>query len=232
MDGWVPKSELEFAVSTIGSVRRLVVLKQFGYLRTQQDNQICFYMKIRIILLAVLSAIIAIPASAQRSKKASAVELSFNYQKQAGAGSNQWAVWIENSEGKVVRTLTVTSFTSKGRGGRRGYTFRPTCVPTWVKNAKAEEMTDEQIDAVTGATPSQSGIQTYTWDFKDADGKDVPAGDYKICFEATLYFNSILLYSGTFSTKDKAGEIKLTSTLTEEDEAHKNMITQVKASIK
>ena len=111
-------------------------------------------MKIRIILLAVLSAVIAMPSSAQRSNKANAVELSFNYQKQSGAGSNQWAVWIENSEGKVVRTLTVTSFTSKGRGGRRGYTFRPTCVPTWVKNAKAEEMSDDQIDAVTGATPT------------------------------------------------------------------------------
>ena len=189
-------------------------------------------MKIRIILMAVLAAIIAMPASAQSSKKASAVELSFNYQKQSGAGSNQWAVWVENSEGKVVRTLSVTSFTSKGRGGRRGYTFRPTCVPTWVKNAGAEQMTDEQIDAVTGATPSQSGVQTYTWDFKDADGKEVPAGDYKICLEATLYFNSIILYSGSFSTKDKAGEIKLTSTLTEEDEAHKNMITDVKAALK
>ena len=93
-------------------------------------------------------------------------------------------------------------------------------------------MSDEQIDAVTGATPSQSGVQTYTWDFKDADGKEVPAGDYKICFEATLYFNSILMYSGTFSTKDKAGEIALTSTLTEEDEAHKNMVTEVKAELK
>ena len=189
-------------------------------------------MKIRFILLAVLSAIIAMPATAQRSGKATSVELSFNYQKQSGAGSNQWAVWVENSEGKVVRTLTVTSFTSKGRGGRRGYTFRPTCVPTWVKNAKAEEMSDEQIDAVTGATPKESGIQTYIWDFKDAEGKDVPAGDYKIYLEATLYFNSILLYSGTFSTKDKAGEIKLTSLLTEEDEAHKNMVTEVKAALK
>ena len=189
-------------------------------------------MKIRFILLAVLSAIIAMPATAQRSGKATSVELSFNYQKQSGAGSNQWAVWVENSEGKVVRTLTVTSFTSKGRGGRRGYIFRPTCVPTWVKNAKAEEMSDEQIDAVTGATPKESGIQTYIWDFKDAEGKNVPAGDYKIYLEATLYFNSILLYSGTFSTKDKAGEIKLTSSLTEEDEAHKNMVTEVKAALK
>ena len=183
-------------------------------------------MKTRTFIIAILASMMALPISAK------SVELSFNYQKQSGAGSNQWAVWIENSEGKVVRTLTVTSFTSKGRGGRRGYTFRPTCVPTWVKNAKAEEMTDEQIDAVTGATPSQSGVQTYTWDFKDAAGKEVPAGDYKICLEATLYFNSVILYSGSFSTKDKAGDIKLTSTLTEEDEAHKNMITEVKAQLK
>ncbi len=199
----------------------------FDYLYARiQTNLINSYMKTRTIIIALLASMVMLPIAAK------SVELSFNYQKQSGAGSNQWAVWIENAEGKVVRTLTVTSFTSKGRGGRRGYTFRPTCVPTWVKNAKAEEMTDEQIDAVTGATPSQSGIQTYTWDFKDADGKEVPAGDYKICFEATLYFNSIILYSGSFSTKDKAGEIKLTSTLTEEDESHKNMITEVKAQLK
>lgn len=199
----------------------------FDYLYARiQTNLINSYMKTRTIIIALLASMMMLPIAAK------SVELSFNYQKQSGAGSNQWAVWIENAEGKVVRTLTVTSFTSKGRGGRRGYTFRPTCVPTWVKNAKAEEMTDEQIDAVTGATPAQSGVQTYTWDFKDADGKEVPAGDYKICFEATLYFNSILLYTGSFSTKDKAGEIKLTSTLTEEDEAHKNMITEVKAQLK
>ena len=199
----------------------------FDYLYARiQTNLINIYMKTRTIIIALLASMMVLPIAAK------SVELSFNYQKQSGAGSNQWAVWIENAEGKVVRTLTVTSFTSKGRGGRRGYTFRPTCVPTWVKNAKAEEMTDEQIDAVTGATPSQSGVQTYTWDFKDADGKDVPVGDYKICFEATLYFNSILLYTGSFSTKDKAGDIKLTSTLTEEDEQHKNMITEVKAAIK
>ena len=189
-------------------------------------------MKTRSLLIAALTSLMFMPVKAQQAKDATSVELSFNYQKQSGAGSNQYAVWIEDSEGQVVRTLTVTTFTTKGRGGRRGYTFRPTCVPTWVKNAGAEQMTDEQIDAVTGATPSKSGLQTFIWDFKDADGKAVPAGNYKICLEATLYFNSIVMYSGSFSTKDKAGDIKLTSTLTEEDEAHKDMITQVKAELK
>ena len=191
-------------------------------------------MKTRLFALMLMSALISLPMAAQ---KAQSVELSFNYEKQGGAGSNQWAVWIENSKGEVVRTLYVSSFTTKGRGSangqrRRGYTFRPTCVPTWVKNAKAEEMTDEQIDAITGATPSASGKQTYTWDFKDAQGKTVPAGEYKICLEATLYFEGIILYSGTFSTKDKAGEIALTSTLTQEDEQHKNMVTGVAAALK
>lgn len=195
-------------------------------------------MKTSICALVLCAAFISLPLAAQNnSRKASSVELSFNYEKQGGAGSNQWAVWIENSKGEVVRTLYVSAFTTKGRGSvngqyRRGYTFRPTCVPTWVKNAKAEEMTDEQIDGITGATPQVSGTQTYTWDFKDAAGKDVPSGDYKICLEATLYFESIILYSGTFSTKDKTGEIKLTSTLTKEDEQHKNMITGVSAVLK
>ena len=62
-------------------------------------------------------------------------------------------------------------------------------------------MSDEQVDAVTGATPKESGIQTYTWDFMDADGKDVPAGDYKIYLEATLYFLSkSLSYRGLYSS--------------------------------
>ena len=194
-------------------------------------------MKTRNLIIAIMVALMAIPAMGQNSRNASAVELSFNYQKKSGPGSNQYAVWVENAQGKVVRTLFVTKFTSQGRamGGqerRRGYTFRPTCVPTWVKNAGAEQMTDEQIDAVTGATPAQSGVQTYTWDFKDAQGKAVPAGNYKIYLEATLYNNSIVLYSGSFSTSDKAGAITLTSKLTEEDEQHKDMITQVKAELK
>jgi len=37
--------------------------------------------------------LLSVPAMAQ--KKAKSLEVSFNYQKQAGPGSNQYAVWIE-----------------------------------------------------------------------------------------------------------------------------------------
>ena len=165
------------------------------------------------------------------------LEVSFDYQRQAGPGSNQYAVWIENEKGDVVKTLFVTSYTTKGRarGGQqpqRGYIVRPACVPTWVKTVKADEKTDQQLDAVTGATPQAGGTQTFTWDFTDEQGKAVPQGNYKVVVEATLFFDSDIIYSGTFSTKDKAGDIKLTSTLTKEDEQHKNMVTNVKASLK
>lgn len=184
-------------------------------------------------LLAVM--LLAIPAMGQNKGKS--LEVSFNYQKQAGPGSNQYAVWIENDKGDVVKTLFVTSFTTKGRARgnaqpQRGYVMRPACVPTWVKASKASEKTDQQLDAVTGATPQAGGVQTFTWNFTDQQGKAVPQGIYKVFVEATLLFDSDILYTGTFSTKSKAGNVALTSKITEPNEEHKNMVTNVKAVIK
>jgi hypothetical protein len=195
----------------------------------------------KIIVALFAAVLVCLPAVTQSKKtkavKARSLEVSFDYQRQAGPGSNQYAVWIENDKGNVVKTLFVTSFTTKARARgnaqpQRGYVLRPTCVPTWVKASKASEKTDQQLDAVTGATPQASGVQTFTWDFTDQQGKAVPQGTYKVFVEATLYNNSIILYSGSFSTKTKAGNIALTSKLTEPDEQHKNMVTNVKAVLK
>ena len=190
-----------------------------------------------VILAAMLLSVIAVAQSSKKAVKASALEVSFNYQRQAGPGSNQYAVWIENEKGEFVKTLFVTSYTAKGRSrgaepAKRGYIVRPACVPVWVKTSKAEEKTDMQLDAVTGATPQAGGIQTFTWDFTDEQGKAVPHGIYKVKIEATLIFDSDIVYTGTFSTKDKPGNITLTSELTKPDEQHKDMVTDVKAVLK
>ena len=50
--------------------------------------------------------------------------------------------------------------------------------------------------------------------------------------EATLYQASDIIYSGTFSTNDKTGNVTLTSKLTEPKESHQGMITDVKAILK
>ena len=196
-------------------------------------------MRQKKFFIAILAAmLLAIPVMGQSKKgQGKSLEVSFNYQKQAGPGSNQYAVWIENDKGEVVKTLFVTSFTTKGRARgnaqpQRGYVMRPACVPTWVKASKASEKTDQQLDAVTGATPQADGVQTFTWNFTDQQGKAVPQGNYKVFVEATLYNDSDIIYSSTFSTKGKAGNVALTSTITKSDEQHKNMLTNVKAVLK
>ncbi len=197
-------------------------------------------MKQKNYLISVLTAILLmVPTMVQAQSKGNAktLEVSFDYQKQPGPGSNQYAVWIENEKGDVVKTLFVTSYTTKGRvrGNEqpmRGYVKRPNCVPTWVKASKASEKTDQELDAVTGATPQAGGKQTFSWDFTDQQGKKVKDGKYCVKVEATLYQASTILYTGNFSTKDKAGNIPLTSTLTEPAENHKDMITAVQAVLK
>jgi hypothetical protein len=194
-------------------------------------------MTMKKYFLAIIAVmLLTMPAMAQ-AKKGKTLEVSFNYLKQAGPGSNQYAVWIENEKGEVVKTLFVTSFTTKGRvrGNEqpmRGYLKRPNCVPTWVKTVKAESLSDQQLDAVTGATPKANGKQTFSWDFTDQQGKKVKDGKYYVKVEATLYQASSIVYTGSFSSKDKAGNVALTSKLTEPAESHQGMITDVKAVIK
>ena len=194
----------------------------------------------KIIIASVVTMLLAIPAVALnkgKAAKAKTLEVSFNYQRKQGPGSNQYAVWIENEKGEVVKTLFVTSFTTKGRTREneqpmRGYIKRPACVPTWVKAAKANDLSDQQLDAVTGATPQASGTQTFIWDFTDQDGKSVKKGTYKVFIEATLFNASTIIYSGSISTQDKVGTVTLTSQLTEPDEKHKDMVTDVKVVLK
>ena len=190
-----------------------------------------------IIIAAILLGLPSMVGQKKNASKATTLEVTFNYQKQDGPGSNQYAVWIENEKGEMVKTLFVTSYTTKGRtrGNEqpmRGYIKRPACVPTWVKTAKADDLTDQQLDAFTGATPKVSGIQTFTWDFTDQQGKAVRKGTYRVKVEATLFNASTITYTGTFNTNDKPGSINLTSQLTEQDEKHKDMVTGVKAVIK
>lgn len=144
----------------------------------------------RKIITAILTALVLSTSCTavkkeRKQEKATSLEVSFNYQRQNDHGSNQYAVWIENESGDVVKTLFVTSFTAKGRARGdekpvRGYIKRPYCVPNWVKAAKADNLSDQQIDAVSGATPQVSGLQTFTWDFTDQEGKKVEYGTYKV----------------------------------------------------
>ncbi len=156
-------------------------------------------MKIRIFFVTVLFACMTVQgctaANGQTEESgtdSSNKELTifFDFQR-GGIASSQYAIWIENEEGKLVRTLYATSFTAKG-----GYEYRRDAIPFWVGKACPEKMTDTQVDAITGATPG-NGKLTYIWDGTDQNGTRVPKGKYHFFIEGTLYWKSRVLFSGT-----------------------------------
>ena len=150
------------------------------------------------------------------------VQLTFNH---AGTlASNQYAVWIENADGGLVKTLYVSNFTANG-----GYRSRPESLATWVSKADPAGMEDTQVDVISSATP-QSGAQNYSWDGTNENGGEMPAGDYQVFVEGTMYWTSSVLYSGTFAWGGASSSIEMTPSYTEADtETNKDMITQVSA---
>ena len=119
--------------------------------------------------------------------------ITFDFERQRGAASNQHAVWIEDMDGNVIRTLFASRWTADG-----GYKTRPDSIALWAERAGLANKTSDEVDAVSGATPS-SGPLSYAWDLTDMDGNTVPPGDYMFFVEGTLRWKNFVLYSGVIT---------------------------------
>ena len=136
----------------------------------------------------------------------SGVEMTFRFNRASTHAANQFAVWIEDENGVLVKTLFVTDFTA----ARRGYRQREDSVASWVRAADPETMDDEALDAISGATP-RSGILEYRWDLTDQSGERVPGGVYVVKLEGTLYWNSRILFSARIDTeREEIGDVLVT----------------------
>ncbi|MCL1837426.1 MAG: DUF2271 domain-containing protein [Treponema sp.] len=125
--------------------------------------------------------------------QANMVEVGFDYAKQSGVGSNQFAIWIEDAQGHHVKTLYATRFTANG-----GWRRRAQSLPAWVKQSNLAEMDAAQIDAITGPTPG-SGRLRYSWDGTDSAGHALPYGEYRVMLEATLRMGNRVLYAAAIT---------------------------------
>ncbi len=130
--------------------------------------------------------------------EASGVVISFDFARQSGYASNQFAVWIEDAGGNYIKTLYATRYTASG-----GYKNRPDSIPLWVERSDPANMAD--VDAVTGPTP-KAGEQSFIWDCTDASGAPVPAGTYKYFVEGSLRWKNRVLYSGEIGVGGGAAE--------------------------
>lgn len=99
------------------------------------------------------------------------VTLTFTFTRANHYSSNQYAVWIENDQGQLIKQLVVTRFAASDKALQR-----PDSLPYWTKHIKPQ-LTAAALDGVTSATPTD-GTQTYTWDLTDLNGAAVPDGSY------------------------------------------------------
>ena len=125
--------------------------------------------------------------------------ISFDYKKQSGYASNQFAVWIEDMDGHFIKTLYATNYTAKG-----GYKNRPDSIALWVEKSGLASM--DKPDAAAGATP-KAGTLSYEWDLTSADGGAVAPGEYRFFVEGSLRWKNRVIYSGVIKTGGGAAEI-------------------------
>jgi len=146
------------------------------------------------------------PAANTATREDDIVAITFDYQKQDGYASNQFAVWIEDANGALVKTLFVTQFTAKG-----GSKKRPDAIPVWVKQSGLAQGIEQ--DAVSGATPKSSSLR-YVWDLTDQSGARVPDGTYTYYVEGTLRWKNHVLFSGEITLNGEAATSTATGTYT------------------
>jgi hypothetical protein len=174
---------------------------------------------IRFSVFFILLAVLSVADVAAQS--GAAVELSFSFTRQSGSASNQFAVWIEDAQGRHVKTLYATRYTANG-----GWQRRATSIPQWVKQSGLANMDKAQIDSLTGATP-RTGTLTYRWDGTDSRNTALPSGDYVIYLEGTLRWENQVLYRAPIRLGQGAATPIVTTEYTGTPGAEQGMISAV-----
>ncbi|MDR0463714.1 MAG: DUF2271 domain-containing protein [Treponema sp.] len=175
----------------------------------------------KIIFISILTALVISYASAQQA----AAEITFTFTRQSGSASNQYAVWIENAQGQLVKTLYATRWTANG-----GYRSRPSSIPVWVRLSDLANMNRSQIDAVSSATP-RTGTATYTWDGTDSRGAAVPAGNYVMVLEGTLRWENQVLYRAPFRLGQGTASPQVSAEYQGDSTAERGMISNVRVRV-
>lgn len=162
-----------------------------------------------------------------------------NYEKDLFASGDDVVLFLlqrKAGENRIVKTFFVTHFSVLGRSrngepAERGYRYREPCVNRWIMNVDADSLSDDELDAVSDATP-QGGLQTFTWDFTDQNGQTVPAGEYTVYVQANLHDWTVKTFACKLPKNVKAGVMEFTEDYQNPDTRYEGMITDVKFEAK
>jgi hypothetical protein len=176
-------------------------------------------------LFVLFGIMMSVGVFAQSASGSGTVEISFTYTRQGGFGSNQFAVWITDAQGRYIKTLYATRFTAAG-----GYAKRPQSIPDWVKLSGLAGMSKAQADALSGATP-KTGALSYRWDGTNQAGAALPPGEYRVFLEASLRNENRALYSAPVQLGASSGPVELRPQYFGNDTKVRAMISNVKVSV-
>jgi hypothetical protein len=125
------------------------------------------------------------------------LEISYRFNPANGVEpSYQAAFWLEDENGKYVKSILVAEYLSYG-----GFND-PTICPDWSKLAGWEESSEEEFDAVTRPTPPVGGHILRI----DCKERSIPPGLYSYCVQVHIVENYNVLYKGRIHIGDKADE--------------------------
>lgn len=156
------------------------------------------------------------------------IEISVQWKKAPGFGSNQCAIWVEDESGNYVKTIYVSKFTGNG-----GFKKRPDCLPLWRNKAEIKESVSAEIDAVTQPTP-KNGENLFYWDLTDANNSLVPKGIYYLKVESNVRFEKRAVWTGKIDTAKEQDFCNAVAEYfsVEKDNAEKNTVTTVSIKYK
>jgi hypothetical protein len=165
-----------------------------------------FYFSLSVL---ILSAFLYNFTFAQDEIQEKNVIITYTWSRIQSHGSNQIAIWIEDTLQNHICTLFATRFTTTG-----GYVYRPLSLGEWTAKFDLKNASKEEVDAITGSTP-QSGLQIVSWNCKDKSGKAFPAGTYIVRMEANILDADKMFFSGKIkiggSAQQTLGEITYSS---------------------
>lgn len=174
-----------------------------------------------ILLMFIFSGI---QLALAEDTKPGRVEISFDFNRaDRDYANNQFAVWIEDLEGNLVRTLFVTKFTAT-----KGWKIRKETLPTWKKKANISYLKKDDIDTISGATP-KAGRLIFTWEEKNGDSSFLPSGDFKYFVECNYYWEDTVLYSGKIRVGNNKDTSKAVARFSRESAKKYNLIENVTA---
>ena len=151
-------------------------------------------------VLALAAGLSGGPAVVRAQEPAGTLDVRFFYDTPTTVDPTyHTAIWLEDADGKMVRTLYVSQELSD-----TAYKVGRAC-PDWVKQANWSTVSKDEVAAVTAPTPNV-GAGEFTFDLS---ALGIAPGTYGFRFQMHVTDEYNVLYRGQFTVGGPATDVKL-----------------------